>query len=608
MGPGELFQLIAAGSDPRQRWRAAISTGVDYSLGRDVEADLPVPWDQQISRRHVRLRVAGDRVDVETLSDALNPVFFQGEASAAFRLTSGEHFVIGSTSFQVVATNAEPQSPTGRPLEEITFDRQTLMKVRYRDADKRIDVLSHLPEVILGARSDAELHARLVNLILAGVVNAEAAAIVRFADGTEKSEDGEAQAEDSLKVEHWERRRETAGAFRPSSRLAVEAVLRRKQSVLHIWEPFEAGEEDYTAVAEFDWAFCTPVPSEPRGAWGLYVAGRIDGPSGDGRPAAGGVDLQADVKFTELVAEIISSVRRVNTLERRISGFRQFFAPSVLDAIGEDPATELLEPRECDVTVLFCDLRGFSQQAEESADNLIGLLERVSRALEVMTHHIRAHVGVTADFQGDAALGFFGWPFASDEAPLNACRAALGIRREFAEARGRPDHPLADFEMGIGIAHGRAVAGKIGTREQVKITVFGPVVNLASRLETMTKQLRVPIVLDESTADLVRSRMSADEARIRRLARVLPYGMETPVVVSELLPPASEYPELTDEHVAQYERGVEHFIKGEWAEAWSCLHETPANDRAQDFLSIRIAQHNRAAPSGWDGVIRLSAK
>src|SRR5690606_6175411 len=145
------------------------------------------------------------------------------------------------------------------------------------------------------------------------------------------------------------------------------------------------------------------------------------------------------------------------------------------------------------------------------ADNLRGLLDRVSRALGVMTEHIHAHGGVTGDFQGDAALGFWGWPFASDDSAIKACRAALGIREAFSQTFHKKEHPLAGFQMGIGIAHGRAVAGKIGTSDQVKITVFGPVVNLASRLEGMTKQLHVPIIVDEATAEIVRERASTDE-------------------------------------------------------------------------------------------------
>ena len=315
-----------------------------------------------------------------------------------------------------------------------------------------------------------------------------------------------------------------------------------------------------------------------------------------------------DVKFTELVAEIIGAVRRLNRLERQQAGLRQFFAPPILSALGDDMDTDLLVPRECEVTVIFCDLRGFSHQAEIGAGDLIGLLDRVSKALGVMTHHILKQGGVTGDFQGDAALGFWGWPFASAEDAVNACRAALGIRSAFIEAQQTAGSPLSDFHMGIGIAQGRAVAGKIGTEDQVKVTVFGPVVNLASRLEGMTTQLRTPILLDATTAETVRNDMDRTEGRVRQLARVLPYGMETPVLVSELLPPESDWPELTDAHLQRFEEGVDHFIRGHWDEAYHCLHGMPADDRAQDFLAMLIVQHNRTAPADWDGVVRLSNK
>jgi adenylate cyclase len=258
--------------------------------------------------------------------------------------------------------------------------------------------------------------------------------------------------------------------------------------------------------------------------------------------------------------------------------------------------------------VLFCDLRGFSRKAEELAGDLAGLLDRVSAALEIMTREILARSGVTGDFLGDASLGFWGWPFHSEEAPLNACRAALAIRRAFAETAQIAGHPLQNFTVGVGVAHGRAMAGKIGTRDRVTVTVFGPVVNLASRLEGMTKQLNVPILLDEATAAIVRAKLGEHEGRTRRLGRILPYGMEKPLMVSELLPPVSEFPELTDEHLRTYETGVEQFVAGRWEEAYRCLHAMPPTDRAQDFLTLRIAQNNRSAPRDWDGIIRLPSK
>lgn len=591
-----MLQLVAEGPEQLQRWKASLEPGNSYELGRDPATDLPVPWDLQISRRHISLRALANRVDIAKRADAVNGVYFDGQAVEHCTVATGQHFVLGSTKFYLLEADPSQPATDDQPVEEVAFDREELQKVRFRDADKRIDVLANLPQVIDGSRTDSELYLRLVNLLLAGVANAEAVAIVEIDD------------QGNPKVLNWDRRRETAGAFRPSSRLVTGALGKRRKTILHTWEPARRSGRDYTEVAEFDWAFCTPVQDTKR-RWGMYVTGRLEtSPGKEGRPRADAVRLQADVKFTELIAEIISSVRRTNELERLHSGLRQFFAPPVLAALGDSLDTNLLEPRECQVTVLFCDLRGFSQRAEESANDLLGLLERVSLALELMTQQILKHGGVTGDFQGDAALAFWGWPIASDRAPLDACRAALGIRAAFAETQGIPDHPLANFQMGIGVAHGNAVAGKIGTSEQVKVTVFGPVVNLASRLESLTKQLRVPIVIDEATAEIVRKKFAAQEGRVRKLARILPAGLETPVAVSELLPPVSQYPELSNDHVRIYEEGVEHFVAGRWEAAYRCFHSMPAGDRAQDFPGVLIAQHNRVAPAGWDGVVRLQAK
>jgi adenylate cyclase len=225
-----------------------------------------------------------------------------------------------------------------------------------------------------------------------------------------------------------------------------------------------------------------------------------------------------------------------------------------------------------------------------------------------MTSQILRFGGVTGDFQGDAALGFWGWPISSEEAPLNACRAALAIRDEFAKAHADPNNPLKDFETSIGIAYGRAVAGKIGTREQVKVTVFGPVVNLASRLEGMTRQLHVSILIDDKLDQLIRNSGERFEGRVRRLLHVLPYGMDNSLVVSELVPALQKLPQLTDQHLADFEAGLDKFIAGDWAEAWRYLHSMPADDRAQDFLAMQITQHDRTAPGDWDGIVSMKKK
>lgn len=584
-----MFRLLAFHNGHRLDREFLLVGGETYVLGRSDDANLQVNWDDLISRRHVELHAEADGVTIKRIAEKSNPIFVDGAVIAVARLSSGDAFVIGSSRFELQQVS-QSDSPGRQPIQQLAIDRQQLQRVRYDDAAKRIDVLTSLPAVIRESGVERDLYIRLASLLLAGVQNADGVAIVGVSDTLRP------------RVFHQEQRFETGLLMQPSVRL-ISNAMEQQTTVLHIWDNVDTSIEQYTQVAGFGWAFCTPF-ADITGDRAFYITGRSlpeDASSGERR-------LHADIKFTEFIADIVGSLQRQRRLERQQSGLRQFFSPPILEALGQDLDTSLLEPRECDVTVLFCDLRGFSHRAEEESDNLTGLLERVSLALEVMTSQILRFGGVTGDFQGDAALGFWGWPIASSEAPLNACRAALAIRDEFAKAQADPDHPLKDFETSIGIAHGRAVAGKIGTREQVKVTVFGPVVNLASRLESMTRELHVSVLIDEFLDKQIREKLPKDEGRVRRLLQVLPYGMDRTLLVSELVPPESRCPSLTDQHLADFEKGVTSFIAGQWSEAWKFLHRMPAEDRAQDYLSMLITQHDRKSPADWDGIVRMKKK
>ena len=196
-----------------------------------------------------------------------------------------------------------------------------------------------------------------------------------------------------------------------------------------------------------------------------------------------------------------------------------------------------------------------------------------------------------------------------DDMVLRACQAALAIRAQFGAAALRESHTLSGFRVGIGLSAGHAVAGGIGAKDQLnKVTVFGPVVNLAARLEGMTKILQTPILIDEVAAKFVRAEISTDVARCRRVAKIKPYGLDNVLVVSELLPPEAEYPDLKNEHIEAYENALDKFIEGDWPEAIKLLHHVPPEDRVQDLLTEFIIINKRTPPPKWDGVIELRSK
>jgi len=534
---------------------------------------------------------------VERLEHARNPIFYKGEQSDAFTCSVGDHFVIGETTFRLVEDRVSVSHEEPTPVDVAAYTVAELKKTRYRDADERIEVLANLPDVLRGAANDEDLFTRLVLLLLEGIPAADAVAIVRVVQT-------EHEPEPVVEIGHWDSRDASTTSFQPSRRLILDAIVHRRHSVRSIWHAGSEQEVDYTISESLDWAYCTPVAGEACAGWGLYVTGRFHSEVGDPSRA----DLRPDVKFTELVADLLGAVRDFQHLQHQQTVLGRFFSPVTLPLLSSREGENALAPRQTQVTVLFCDLRGFSRQAEQSKDDLLGLLHRVSHALDVMTDCIHNHQGVIGDFQGDAALAFWGWPLESETSVIDACRAALDIQLRFAHASRKSGDPLADFRCGIGIASGLAVAGRLGTAGKFKIDVFGPVVNLASRLEGITKQLRVPLLVDENTVRLVLDSGLEPPFRFRCLARLRPYGMEQAVTVSELLPPVGEPGVLSNEHLAQYEAALNAFNEGDWDEAFALLHGIPHWDQGADFLTSHILRHQRQPPSGWDGVVQIDSK
>lgn len=601
--------LFAQGENSFDSWRKSIPAETTVVLGRE-SPEWSAPWEPFLARRHAELSARGGKLKVRKLAGATNPIFHAGKPSDSFELLPGESFVIGRTTFTVTENSRPTTSPTdNRPLLDArTIGHHELDRLAFRDAPHRLDVLCRLPDVISSASDDADLFGRLVDMLLAGIRRADAVAIVALPPG-----------EKHMKTMRWDRRFAQEGDFSPSNRLVTAAVQEQKQTVLHVWGTTsgEANQptDPFTLQGKFDWAFCTPVYCEACPGWGLYVAGRFNGAAASTLLAPWeSNELRDDVKFTELVADILASLRQVQMLRERQGVFRRFFSPGVMNVLSGGDAPRALEPREADVSVLFCDLRGFSRKVEEACGQLLEVLNRVSAALGLMTRNILDNRGAIADFLGDAAMGFWGWPLEQPGKVEFACRAALGIRAAFETVGHDSSHPLYGFRVGVGIASGRAVAGGIGTSEQAKVTVFGPVVNLASRLQDMTKLLRVPILIDEPTAEAVRAHLPRDVARVRRLAKVRPYGLETPLVVTELIPPApppgTEHAEgtLTDADLEAYEKALEAFLAGDWHAAYRHLHRVPPDDRGKDVLTEFILKNNRTPPPAWDGVIPLGSK
>ena len=641
--------LMALGPAGQQEQIHLVEAAV-MRFGRAPKSGWTIPWDLQISREHADLRWNDERLKVTCTAGAANPIIYDGRLQREINVGLGETFRIGTTEFRMALSRQASEAPQAvashslnRPqsnqvtldasdedsvhikrnvspdlpdqsavetaevegdVEEHSYAADDLKHTQFADPKRQMELLANLPRMITAAESDVELALKLAGLLLDAIPQAVAVAVVQYSESvvTQLKQSTSEQPDLPRPALMRVQTRETyEGRFVPSRRLLCRA-LKRAESNLHIWAGVAEGTE-FTMSGSLNWAFCTPLAAESCAGWCLYVSGEG---GKDGKSLVSEDDLKGDLRFTELLAQFIGSIRQVRLLQEQKTQLSSFFSPKVIQSLTGRSAADVLKPSERDITVMFCDVRGFSKKAEQHRDNLQELLKCVRAALSAMTGGILDNDGTIADFQGDAALGFWGWPVALEEGPLPACLAALAVRAEFnrmPEEQGL----LEGFSVGVGIAHGRAIAGQIGTRQQAKVGVFGPVVNQGSRLEGLTDQFGVGICVDESTAEFVRRLLPRKKGRIRKLACVRPKGMDTAIIVSELLPPFGHLSKVTDAMIERHEAAVAAIIAGQWTEALAILEALPSSGPKQ-FLLDRMAESDNRPPLGWTGSFSLTQK
>jgi adenylate cyclase len=195
--------------------------------------------------------------------------------------------------------------------------------------------------------------------------------------------------------------------------------------------------------------------------------------------------------------------------------FERYVAPSVVAEILADPesARGMLRGRVLEVTVLFSDLKGFTEltRRRSAAGESERHVRQLNTYLGAMVAVISAHGGTIDKFIGDAVMAVFGSPLGRgpryEAAAALRCALAMGERlRQLNEewqlqgGEAATEEPLAS---GVGLASGPVVAGQIGSPQRLEFTVIGDTVNRASRMEGLTRQLENPICLDGATAQLV---------------------------------------------------------------------------------------------------------
>ncbi|HJT46327.1 MAG TPA: adenylate/guanylate cyclase domain-containing protein [Chthoniobacterales bacterium] len=303
----------------------------------------------------------------------------------------------------------------------------------------------------------------------------------------------------------------------------------------------------------------------------------------------------------EYVLERLEKLRTRRTLERYVS---KNLVREILDNPG-GYYSSLLGARK-PVTVLFSDLIGFTTLVEKSDPTV--LVPRLNRYLSAMVPQVFDNGGTLDKFIGDAIMAVWGnvSSHGAEKDAKAAVQAALGMRKVMAKLneqwRAEGIDPLA---FGIGINHGEAVVGNIGSyepHERLDPTVIGDAVNLASRLEALTRQYQVDILVGSSARELVR-----DEFLFRSVDVIQVKGKTKPVEVFALVGARNDQldPDFL-KWLKSYEEGVVNFRGRKFSEAkilFSQFLEFYPDDYLAKMYLERALRYEKAPPdASWNAV------
>ncbi len=285
--------------------------------------------------------------------------------------------------------------------------------------------------------------------------------------------------------------------------------------------------------------------------------------------------------------------------------FGQYVPPELVDEMAKNPESYSMEGRNAELTVLFADIRGFTALSEGMDPKTLTRLINVY--LGVMTDVIRANRGTLDKYIGDAIMAFWGAPLSDPENARHAVLTALSMQKALAaqaesfRARGWPA-----LEIGIGINTGMMTVGDMGSPVRKAYTVMGDAVNLASRLEGITKAYGVGIVVGEVT----RARIS--DISFRELDRVKVKGKDEPVSIFEPLGLSAELSAATLDELALWHHALQLYRAREWELAglqiYNLQQRAPGCRLYALYAEHIVAQREEPPNSLWNGVTTYQTK
>jgi len=292
------------------------------------------------------------------------------------------------------------------------------------------------------------------------------------------------------------------------------------------------------------------------------------------------------------------------TRQQLKSTFGLYVPPEIIDNMQGQSVENLLKSDKKTMTVLFTDVRGFTTISEQLSPETLS--ELMNRFLTPMTEIVHRHGGAVDKYMGDAMMAFWGAPLdnaehaqAAVQASVEMQLAMIGLNEEFV-SKGWPR-----IDIGIGINTGQMNVGNMGSAFRVAYTVLGDAVNLGSRLEGLTKQYGVPILVSEATADACHTIVMSEVDQVRVKGKTIPIKIFTPIGKE------GEVSSGRMHHRDQFIRALACYRQRNWSGALELLTEL-YEDQSKTLYQIYITRTNHfidhPPPDDWDGVFDFEQK
>ncbi len=301
--------------------------------------------------------------------------------------------------------------------------------------------------------------------------------------------------------------------------LSASTLIGRNARILNTWLPgFSSLLERYKSQPEPRMQLEIAGNHFIRGHIVLQITFfRIRGTAGGGLGTA--VVLNDLTESRALAAENLAQAEKSERIAR---SFERYLAPHVVDALLKDPEAVVLGGTRQTATMMFADIRGFTELSERLMPE--DVVELLNRYLGPVVNVVFSNSGLLDKFYGDGIMAVFGAPRPSDDDALRAVTAARQILQQVHALNAQPGvtWPLS---VSVGLATGEVVAGHIGSERRLEYTVIGNAVNLAQRLQALAEPDQ--ILADEATYERVKDRLTAT----RRMASIKGKAGHTPVYV-----------------------------------------------------------------------------